>query len=363
VAGGSGGERVLVVDDVDEMRMLIRRALTSRGYAVDVASTLAEARGMDPAGYDAVLVDAHLGRERGIDLIEALVAQDPATASRCLVLTGGAAGRLPDGVTYLAKPFQPAELIDAVNALHQPDAASPPDRLADATPAPGMSPEAPRPSVPPAQAWQLLGLIGRLRGHDRREVVDFLHDGPIQELTAASLQLQMMSRKIPAGPDPRHDAVLRQLQLAADGLRWVVDGHGQVMAPETRLAAALRQRTAWLVAAPATVDTDEPPAGPAATEIPLIVEAAELLLLGILPAAPPALAHLAVRAQRHTIAIELTVTSAAGPDQPIGVPAAARASLDGLAGALAADPHAEFGDHRWRVRIVLPRPPAALRGD
>jgi CheY-like chemotaxis protein len=52
--------RVLVVDDVEEMRVLIRRALGARGYAVDVAGTLAEARGMDPGRYDALLIDAHL---------------------------------------------------------------------------------------------------------------------------------------------------------------------------------------------------------------------------------------------------------------------------------------------------------------
>jgi hypothetical protein len=44
---------------------------------------------MDPAGYDALLVDAHLGRERGTALIQALVAEDPAAARRCLQITGG----------------------------------------------------------------------------------------------------------------------------------------------------------------------------------------------------------------------------------------------------------------------------------
>jgi hypothetical protein len=36
VTGSSGGQRVLVVDDVDQMRTLIRRALCAGGYEVNV---------------------------------------------------------------------------------------------------------------------------------------------------------------------------------------------------------------------------------------------------------------------------------------------------------------------------------------
>src|ERR1022692_5072800 len=81
VTGGPGGQRVLVVDDLDEMRTLIHRALSARGYKVDVAANLAEAREKQPRGYDAVLVDAHLGAERGIDLVEALQSEEIGRAS------------------------------------------------------------------------------------------------------------------------------------------------------------------------------------------------------------------------------------------------------------------------------------------
>ena len=74
-------KRVLVVDDVAEMRTLIRRVLSADGYQVDVAATLAEARSLDPAGYSAILVDAHLGSEHGIDLVEELRTADPAAAA------------------------------------------------------------------------------------------------------------------------------------------------------------------------------------------------------------------------------------------------------------------------------------------
>jgi DNA-binding response OmpR family regulator len=368
VAARSASERVLIVDDVDEMRTLFRRALSSHGYEVDVASTLAEARAMAPARYDAVLVDAHLGHERGIDLIAELVSADPAAARRCLVITGGAADRLPAGVAYLAKPFQPGQLIDAVRALHQPATGPGADRLADTRPDPGVRapasarPDLSQPAAGAARAWQLLSLTRRLRAHDRREVVDFLHDGPIQELTAATLQLQMMSRKTSPRADSGLDAVLQQLAVAAASLRSVVDGHRQVLVPGTQLAVALQQRTAWLVAAPVTVDTDESPAGPGLAEIPVIVDIAELVLLGLLPAGPRALAHIAIRTGEEVIKIELTLTSGAGPGRPIGDPSAARESLDGLAGALAVGTHAEFCDQHWRAWVVLERPPPPQRG-
>ena len=69
-----------------------------------MAGTLADAMGMDPGGYDAVLIDAHLGSERGIELIEALRSADPAAARRCIVMTGGSADEVPDDVTCLTKP-------------------------------------------------------------------------------------------------------------------------------------------------------------------------------------------------------------------------------------------------------------------
>src|SRR6266851_5190083 len=111
------------------------------------------------------------------------------------------------------------------------------------------------PRVPPrsraspreAQTWQLLRVARRLRARERHELVDFLHDGPIQELTAVTLELQMMCRSVP--PAPRLDAVLHRLSSAAGSLRWLVDGPWPFLEPEVRLAAALQQRTAWLLAA------------------------------------------------------------------------------------------------------------------
>jgi CheY-like chemotaxis protein len=362
--GNSGGLRVLVVDDLNEMRVLIHRALSDRGYQVDVAATIDAALGMGPCGYDAVLVDAHLGPERGMDLVEALLAEDPAVARRCLVMTGGTTGSLPDGIAYLAKPFQLGELIDAVGALHRPAAIPvprwPPVVAPDtgARPAASVPPGEHRPTTDEPRAWQLLGLARRLRARERHELVDFLHDGPIQELTAVTLELQMACRSMPDAS--RFDTVLQRLDAAAGSLRWLVDGQWPFLVPETRLAAALQQRTAWLLAEPVTVDIDEQAAGLAATEVPVVIDVVELMLLGMVAAGPPARAHVVVRAEVHLIQIGLTLRPAAGDDRAIGDPALARAALDGLASALGTSAEAGLGGHRWRAQIALPREPASV---
>src|SRR6266851_587491 len=95
---------------------------------------------------DVVLVDAHLGAELGTDLIETMLAQDPAAAGRCLMITGGSTAIVPRGVACLAKPFRPADLLHAVRALHQPDSAETPGPL----PGPAVATENGSPRSQPA---------------------------------------------------------------------------------------------------------------------------------------------------------------------------------------------------------------------
>jgi CheY-like chemotaxis protein len=454
--------RVLVVDDIDEVRVLIQRTLSTSGYEVDVAATLAQARAMDPGGYDAVLVDAGLGADRGVDLIEALRAENPAAARRCLVMTGGAVNGIPAGVACLTKPFHAAELLNAVQALHQhtTSAAVPEARIsAEARTSPGspnfsasagrqpvaMAPAArqaegvgqaaaarqaegvgqaaaarqaegvgqaaaarqpsradpvdpmdvhiERPRAPSlctsmgpaagdgaraagdgaraaadgaraardgpagaagAQAWQLLGIVRRLRERERHELVDFLHDGPIQGLTVVALGLQM-ARSQAAVPAPRLAATLQQLDVAAGSLRWLVDGHWASLMARATLADAIRQRTEWLLAAPATVHANARAAVPTAAEIPVIVDVAELMLFAVLPASPPMRADVAVQTEADEIRIELALTAASRDERPASDPAAAQAALGELAFALGAAAQVDIHDQPWRARLVLPR--------
>ena len=352
--------RVLVVDDADAMRTVVRRVLSGSGYEVDVACTLAEARAMDPGNYEAVLVDVRLGSERGIDLVEELRSQDPAAAGRCLVMTGGATSMIPDGIAYLAKPFEPGELIKAVLALHQPDTVPAPGQRPEAAPDAGVpSPAsalgASQPSAGTPRGWKLLELTRRLRDRERGEQADFVHDGPLQELTAATLDLHLMRRSAPAATARSVDTVLGRLDLAARSLRWLAAEGGAFRVPETRLAACLQQRTAWLLARPITVTAGSWPAGADAIDALAITDVVELMLLAMADAGPCARAHVAVRTQEDVTRIELTLTYAAEDGQTLGDPATARALLAELASALLTDADIELDDQQWRAQLVVPR--------
>ena len=365
--------RVLVVDDAEAMRRAVRRVLSDSGYEVDVAGTLAEARGMHPGQYEAVLVDARLGDERGLDLVDELCSRDPAATRRCLLITGGAIGVIPDGLAHLAKPFKPGELIDAVRALHQPDTVPGPGRRPRARPGPGTPSPATAPAAAPATApaaapgasqpaagtsrgWKLLELTRRLRDRERGEQADFLHDGPVQELTAATLDLYLIRRSAPAATAQSIDTVLRRLDIAARSLRWLMEASGALRVPDTRLAVCLQQRTAWLLAKPITVSAGPWPVGADPIGALAIADVVELMLLAMADAGPCGQAHVAVRPEQDLTRIELTITGAAEDGQAGGDPAAARALLAELASALLADADIELGEQQWRAQITVRRP-------
>jgi CheY-like chemotaxis protein len=367
-------ERVLVVEDTSQMREILHRALGRAGYHVDLAATLTEARGMGPGGYDAVLIDANLGAERGTDLVEELRADDEAAVRRCLIITGGSLAALPDGVASLAKPFQLAELLTAVRALHQPPAGQR-RRAAPAVASQGQSgaargqsgasPDAAgpaaaaRPQDDPATSggppvWRLLGVTRRLRARERDHLADYLHDGPIQDLAAATLELHLLRRSAGHTQSPELDTVLTRLDAAARALRAVMAGPQPPPGAAPRLDQAIVQQATWL-AAPLTVDTAPGCAGLAAAEAAAVVDVAELMLFAMTPGVPPAEAHAEVLAGDAEITVRLTVVPGQADGQPGGDKAAVRAALDGLAAVLAASIGAEFGRGRWRSWTVLPR--------
>ena len=394
-----GGPRVLVVDDTGEVRMLIRRALAAHGYQVDMAASLAQANALGPAGYDVVLVDAHLGTERGTDLIDALLAADPAAAGRCLVITGGATGQLPPGVACLPKPFRPADLLSAVRALHQPGDMVPDDILpapvlAAAVPAASAAvpaaaavatagaavPAAPAvmsaagatatvpasEALPPRSrqaaarpggqaarmptAWRLLGLIRGLRSSERAVLADFVHDGPIQELAAASLALQLTGGDGSADRTRLFGELEQELAAAGRSLRYLTDGDWPFLPPGAALPEIIRQRTAWLPLSSITVDIRHTCAALRA-EAPLIADVVELALFLMTSDGPLSQAHVCVQAGEDDAEIVLTLT------QPGDVRdwTADTEQLAELASILGGIAHTERGPARWQVRITLPR--------
>jgi CheY-like chemotaxis protein len=360
------GPRVLVVDDTDEVRMLIRRALAAHGYRVDVAASLAEASALDPSGYEVVLVDAHLGAELGTDLIEAMLAQDPAAAGRCLMITGGSTAIVPSGVACLPKPFRPADLLHAVRALHQDSAGSavPLTGVVDGQPgllaavatengSPRPQPATGRPGgqasrMPPA--WRLLGIIRGLRSSERATLADFVHDGPIQELAAASLAMQMSERDGAAAPGGLLGELRREIDAAGRSLRYLTDGDWPFLPPGASLPETVRQRTAWLPLSSITVDIRQTCAALRA-EAPLIADVIELALFLMTSQGPLSQADVCVQAGENEAEIVLTLT------QPGDVRdwAPDTGQLADLASILGGTAHTERGAARWQVRITLPR--------
>lgn len=225
--------------------------------------------------------------------------------------------------------------------------------LGTAAPAPGG--EAPDVT---GRAWQLLRLTRRLRTHERRELTDFLHDGPIQELTALALDLQLMSRSesVPGGSI---DGMLQRLDVATSALRWLIEESWSLLTPETQLAAAIKERTSWLLSEPVTVEAGRKAAAVNPADMPVIVDVVELLLIGLIPPGQLARAEVAVRTPRRLIQIELTLTAAVGGNLA-GDPSAALASLDELACALGASAHATLDGGRWQASLALPNAPSAM---
>ena len=115
----AAGKRVLVVDDDPSLRLLCRVNLELDGFAVDEAGTLDDARGATEAGgVELVLLDVHVGRTSGIELLDELKRERPELP---VVLLTGESGLPAEARGHadavLAKPFQPAELTGAVARL------------------------------------------------------------------------------------------------------------------------------------------------------------------------------------------------------------------------------------------------------
>jgi two-component system phosphate regulon response regulator OmpR len=112
---------VLVVDDDKRLRDLLRRYLSDQGFRVTIATDAADARrklaGLD---FDLLVLDIMMPGENGLDLTRSLRQQK---AVPILLLT--AMGEADDRITgldsgaddYLAKPFEPRELVSRIRAI------------------------------------------------------------------------------------------------------------------------------------------------------------------------------------------------------------------------------------------------------
>jgi CheY-like chemotaxis protein len=123
--------RILIVEDEDAVRLLLRSYLERLGWTVDEAPGVSEALARLEAGpVDLLLTDRHLGDADGIDLAVDAVERHPELDGRVILMTADSADELPrpDRRTtaprwLLSKPFELDEvglLIDAVLAAAGP---------------------------------------------------------------------------------------------------------------------------------------------------------------------------------------------------------------------------------------------------
>jgi len=131
--GGSraslGGRRVLVVDDNETNRRILRDMLAAEGVTVDAATD--GARGLEAlrraaasaAPYDLTILDAQMPGQDGFALAAAVRADPRVARARLLMLTS--AGQRGDGErcrkvgieAYLTKPISRADLIEALGVV------------------------------------------------------------------------------------------------------------------------------------------------------------------------------------------------------------------------------------------------------
>jgi len=109
--------RILAVDDEPDLRYLMRRIFERAGHEVTVAghgdAALLAVRASPP---DLVVTDMMMPVMGGVELIRRLRA-DPLTAKIPILAATGDAPLAGDADAVLAKPYRPAELLTAANAL------------------------------------------------------------------------------------------------------------------------------------------------------------------------------------------------------------------------------------------------------
>lgn len=113
---------ILVVDDDQRLRELLRGYLSRNGFRVTLAGDAAEARhNMAAMQFDLMVLDVMMPGESGVEFATALRTRDRALPILMLTAMNEARDRvagLESGADdYLAKPFEPRELVLRLQAL------------------------------------------------------------------------------------------------------------------------------------------------------------------------------------------------------------------------------------------------------
>ncbi|HYG90787.1 MAG TPA: response regulator [Azospirillum sp.] len=122
---------ILVVDDDTRLRELLRKYLAGNGFLVTTAKDAADARAkLESLAFDLIVLDIMMPGENGLELTESL-RRDNAIPILLLTARGEPddriAGLEAGADDYLAKPFQPRELLLRITSILRRQAAKPPD--------------------------------------------------------------------------------------------------------------------------------------------------------------------------------------------------------------------------------------------
>lgn len=117
---------IIVVDDDDRLRALLRRYLAEQGFIVTTAINAADARAkLKNLSYDLMVLDVMMPGESGLELTKSLHQANKSSARRLPILLLTARGESSDRIEgfemgaddYLMKPFEPRELLLRINAI------------------------------------------------------------------------------------------------------------------------------------------------------------------------------------------------------------------------------------------------------
>ncbi len=124
VAGPGVGRHLLIVDDDDRIRELIKEFLGREGYRVTGAAHAAAARRlMELIEFDLVVLDVMMPGESGLDLTTWVRGKAETSTTPVLLLTArGEPNDRIEGLSrgaddYMSKPFEPRELALRVEAI------------------------------------------------------------------------------------------------------------------------------------------------------------------------------------------------------------------------------------------------------
>src|SRR6266568_8851844 len=114
--------KVVVVDDEAELRALLQRYLTGRGFVVRVATDATQLdRLLQRESYDVLVLDLALPGEDGLSICRRLRAQGETIPILMLTARGDPVDRIVGlemgADDYLPKPFDPRELVARIQAM------------------------------------------------------------------------------------------------------------------------------------------------------------------------------------------------------------------------------------------------------